>query len=301
MAGVAFWGDLIQTEPWPIFRRPFVVAEIGLNHNGDISIAKKLIDVAKEAGCDAVKFQKRTPELCVPPHQREVPRETPWGVMSYMEYRRRIEFGKPEYDEINAYCKSLNMSWFASVWDIPSIQFMRGYNPPYYKIPSALLVHQELLIMTAAEMKMTFLSVGMSDYSEIDRAVRIFKKSGCPFILMHAVSEYPAADNILNLQQLTVLRERYKVIVGYSGHEMTTLPCMVAVTMGAAAIERHITLDRTMWGTDQASSLEPRELREMVKAIKAIPSIVGDGERVVTEREKENAKRLRYYKGLILQ
>lgn len=295
MAQPEFWNDFVQTEPWPIVRKPLVVAEIGINHNGSVEIAKQLIDIAKDKGCQAVKFQKRTPELCVPPHQRDVPRDTPWGRMTYFEYKLRIEFGKPEFDEIDAYCRKLGMAWFASAWDLDSQAFLRGYDLPYNKIASAMLIHVDLLRAVAAEGKMTLVSVGMSEYAEIDAAVEIFRAAKCPFILMHSVSEYPATNDILNLRQIDVLRRRYGVPVGYSGHEMTMLPGVLAVMMGAVAIERHITVNRAMWGTDHASSLEPQGLHTLMNYIGQIPTILGSGERVVTAKEKENANKMRYF------
>lgn len=297
MAQAEFWNDLIQSEPWPIARSPLVVAEIGINHNGSVDIAKQLIDVAKTMGCQAVKFQKRTPELCVPPHQRDVLRETPWGLMTYFEYKLRIEFGKPEFDEIDAYCRQVGIRWFASAWDVESQLFLRAYDLPYNKIASAMLVHTELLETVAAEGKMTLISVGMSEYAEIDAAVEIFYRAGCPFILMHSVSEYPAANDVLNLRQIEVLRRRYKVPVGYSGHEMTMLPGVLAVMMGAVAIERHITINRAMWGTDHASSLEPKGLETLMNYIGQIPAILGSGERIVTENERRNANKMRFFRG----
>jgi N-acetylneuraminate synthase len=291
----AFWEDFIQTEPWPIVRKPLVIAEVGVNHNGEVAIAKQLIDVAKQKGCGAVKFQKRTPELCVPPEQRGILRETPWGVISYGEYREKIEFGKAEYDEIDLYCKKVGMPWFASAWDLPSQQFLRSYDLPYNKIASPMLVHLELLHTVAAEGKLTFIAIGMSEYEQIDVAVDIFRGAGCPFILMHTVSEYPCGHEVLNLRQIVTCRDRYKVPIGYSGHEPTMLPGLLAVMMGAVAIERHITISRAMWGTDHPFSLEPRGVETLTNYIRQIPIILGSGERVVTEKEKANARKLRHF------
>ncbi len=295
MENLPFWKDYIQTEPWPIARHPFIIGEIGINHNGDINLAKQIIDMAHAKGCNAVKFQKRTPELCVPLHQRDIPRETPWGLITYLEYKNKIEFDKVEYDEIDAHCRKLGIPWFASAWDIPSLEFLRNYDCPYNKIPSALLVYKELLTAVANEGKMTFISVGMSEYPEIDAAVEIFHRAKCPFILMHSVSEYPAPNEVLNLRQILSLRERYGVPVGYSGHEMTMLPGVLAAMVGAVAIERHITLNRAFWGTDHAASLEPRGMEILTNYIGWIPTILGTGERVVTEGERKNSKKLRYF------
>lgn len=295
VAGTEFWNDFVQIEPWPIIRKPLVVAEIGINHNGSVEVAKQLIKVAKQSGCQAVKFQKRTPELCVPSHQKDVLRETPWGQMTYFEYKKRIEFGKVEFDEIDAYCRELEIGWFASAWDLESLKFLRLYDTPYHKIASAMLVHTELLKSVAAEGKMTMVSVGMSEYSEIDAAVDIFKTAQCPFILMHSISEYPTPNEVLNLRQIDVLRRRYGAPVGYSGHEMSLLPSVLAVMIGAVAIEHHITLDRKMWGTDQSSSLEPQEFQALMNDLQQIPVMLGSGERIVTEKEKQNARKMRYF------
>ena len=294
MTEKAFWEDFIQTVPWPIARRPYVIAEIGINHNGDLKLAKQMIESAQRCGVQAVKFQKRTPELCVPPHQRDIPRETPWGLMTYMDYRYRIEFGRQEYDEIDAFCRTLGIDWFASAWDLPSLEFLRVYDAPYNKIPSAMLTNRALVRRVALEGKMTFISTGMSEYPDIDYIVSLFRDLGCPFILMHAVSEYPVANNKLNLRQITALRNRYGCPVGNSGHESTMLPSLIAVMMGAVAIERHFTINRALWGTDQAASLEPRGLATLMNYITQVPVILGSGERVITEKEKENARKLRF-------
>lgn len=291
-----FWNNLIQKEPWPIVRNPLVIAEIGINHNGSVDIAKQLIDLAKSKGCGAVKFQKRTPELCVPDHQRDILRDTPWGLMTYFEYKKKIEFGIAEYDEIDRYCRELGIQWFASTWDVESQEFMRNYDTPYNKVASAMLTNVELLQAIALEGKMTFISVGMSDYDQIDKAVEIFRRVSCPYILMHSVSEYPAANDVLNLRQIVMLRQRYGVPVGYSGHEMTMLPGVLAVMMGAVAIERHITINRAMWGTDHAASLEPKGLETLMNYIGQIPSILGTGDKVITETEKRNALKMRFYR-----
>jgi N-acetylneuraminate synthase len=296
MSTLTFWNDLIQQEPWPIARNPLVIAEIGINHNGSVDIAKQLIDIAKSKGCGAVKFQKRTPELCVPDHQRDMPRDTPWGLMSYFEYKKKIEFGIGEYDEIDRYCREIGIQWFTSNWDLESQEFMRAYDTPYNKVASAMLTNIELLQAMASEGKMTFISVGMSNYGQIDTAVDVFRRADCPYILMHSVSEYPAANEVLNLRQIVMLRQRYGVPVGYSGHEMTMLPGVLAVMMGAVAVERHITISRAMWGTDHASSLEPKGLETLMNYIGQIPLILGTGEKVITETEKQNALKMRFYR-----
>jgi N-acetylneuraminate synthase len=295
MTDTFFWEDFVQTEPWPIVRKPYVIAEIGINHNGDVDLAKEMIAKAHECGCQAVKFQKRTPELCVPPHQRDTPRDTPWGNITYMEYRYKVEFEKKEYDEIDAFCKKLGIDWFASAWDVPSLEFLRTYDCPYNKIPSAMITHRELVKQVALEGKMTFISTGMSEYSDIDYIVSLFRELKCPFILLHAVSEYPVSNDKLNLRHITTLRERYKCPVGNSGHESTMLPSLIAMMMGAVAIERHFTINRAMWGTDQAASLEPRGLATLMNYINQIPYVLGSGEHVISEQEKANAKKLRFF------
>jgi len=295
MSDKPFWEDFIQTEPWPIVRKPYIIAEIGINHNGDVILAKQMIKSAYQCGCQAVKFQKRTPELCVPQHQRDILRETPWGLITYMEYRKKIEFGRQEYDEIDAYCRELGVDWFASAWDIPSLEFLRKYQSPYNKIASAMLTHRELARQIALEGKMTFISTGMSEYSDIDYIVRLFTDIGCPYILMHSVSEYPLTNDKVNLRQITTLRERYHCPVGNSGHESTMLPSLLAAMMGAVAIERHFTINRAMWGTDQAASLEPRGMAVLTNYIHQIPLVLGSGERIVTEQEKVNARKLRTF------
>jgi len=295
MSEKPFWEDFIQTEPWPIVLKPYVIAEIGINHNGDVILAKQMVKSAYQCGCQAVKFQKRTPELCVPPHQRNVLRETPWGLITYMEYRYKIEFGRKEYDEIDSFCRELGVDWFASAWDVPSLEFLRKYNSQYNKIPSAMLTNRELVRQVALEKKMTFISTGMSAYADVDYIVSLFRDIDCPFILMHSVSEYPVANDDLNLRQITALRSRYNCPVGNSGHESTMLPSLVAVMIGAVAIERHFTISRVFWGTDQAASLEPRGMATLMNYINQVPHILGTGERVITEKEKVNAKKLRFF------
>jgi N-acetylneuraminate synthase len=273
----------------------YVIAEIGINHNGDLKLAKELIAMAKDAGCDAVKFQKRTPEICVPPEQRDIPRETPWGVMSYMQYKHRIEFGEEEYRQIGILCEELEIEWSASAWDVPSQIFLRQYNLPFNKIASAMLTNDELLNLVAEEQKPTFVSTGMSTLEQIDNAVEIFEAKNCPIVLMHTVSTYPAQPSDLNLRMIETLRNRYgKIPVGYSGHEPNVSPSIIAVALGAVAVERHITLDRSTFGTDQSASLEKRGLEKLVSEIRRIPIVLGDGVKVVTDQENEIAKKLRY-------
>lgn len=273
----------------------FVIAEAGINHNGDIAIAKRLIDVAKSAGCDAVKFQKRTPEVCVPEAMRNVMRETPWGDMTYFDYKKKIEFGKEEYDEIDAYCKKMDIAWSASAWDIPSLDFLAQYDLPFHKIASALATYVPFITKIAEEGKLTYASTGMCNWEEIDQLVGIFKKAGCPFVLMHTISTYPAEESQLNLKMIETLADRYGVPVGYSGHEPSVSPSITAAALGAVAIERHITIDRSMWGTDHSASLEPAGLSNLVGSLRKVRSSMGDGIRKVVPGEAEIAKKMRYW------
>lgn len=268
-----------------------IVAEIGINHNGDIDLAKRLIRVAVASGCDAVKLQKRTPELCVPPAQRSVMRETPWGYISYMDYRKKVEFGQEEYNEIHRYCETEDVLWFASCWDEPSVDFMQQFDPPCYKIASASLTNDALLKHTRAMGKPLLLSTGMSSVEQIDHAVEVLGSDD--LILMHTVSTYPARYDELNLLAIRTLRERYKVPVGYSGHETGLASTVAAVALGACCVERHITLDRAMWGSDHAASLEPTGLTRICRDIRLIETSMGTGEKKILERELPIIARLR--------
>lgn len=287
--------NLLQETPWQISSHIYVIGEIGINHNGDLEIAKKLIDMAKVADCDAVKFQKRTIEIVYTKEVLDASRESPWGT-TQREQKEGLEFGEAEYDEIDRYCRQVGIDWFASAWDVPSQHFLRKYEAPYNKVASAMAQHEGLLKAVAEEHKPTFISVGMCTYEDIDRAVEIFRQHDCPFVLMHTVSEYPAPEEKLNLRGIVDLRERYNCPVGYSGHEPSVSPSVMAGVMGAVAIERHITLDRAMYGSDQAASLEKPGLESMVTQIRKISKILGNGERVITEGEQAVADKLRYWK-----
>jgi len=273
---------------------PFVIAEIGINHNGDISIAKKLIDTAKGAGCDAVKFQKRTIDIVYPKEVLDAPRESPFGTTQRAQ-KEGLEFKKNEYDIIDQYCKTKQIFWMASAWDIDSQVFLRQYNLKYNKVASAMLTNLPLLNVIAKEKKPTFISTGMSTFNHIDQAVEIFGREGCPFTLLHCVSTYPCEDNECNLAVMAELKKRYHCEVGYSGHERGILPTVLAVALGAAAIERHITLDRKMYGSDQEASLGSDELILMMDQIRAVPKIIGDGLKRPSEKEMAIAKKLRYF------
>ena len=261
----------------------YIIAEIGINHNGDIAIAKQLMDVAVETGCDAVKFQKRTPEICVPEEQKSVPRETPWGTMTYFEYKKRIEFEQPEFEQIDAYAKKIGIDWFASPWDVPSVDFLEGFNVPCQKIASACLTDSELLTAINKTKTTTILSTGMSSIEEIDKAVSLL--SNVPLAIAQATSTYPAEASELNLRALQTFAEKYKVPVGYSGHERGLQVTIAAVALGATFIERHITLDRSMWGTDHSASLEPEGLKKLVRDIRIVELALGDGKKKVYDSE----------------
>ncbi len=269
----------------------YVIAEIGINHNGDVEIAKQLIDVAVEAGCDAVKFQKRTPEICVPLDQRDKMRETPWGDMTYLAYKERTEFWESEYRQIDEHAAGLGIQWFASPWDVPSVDFLEGFGVPTHKVASASLTDEALLKALAATGKPLIVSTGMSTIDEIDRAMELL--AGSDVVLLHSTSTYPCPPEESNLRTITTLRERYRVPVGYSGHERGLQVTLGAVALGAVAVERHITLDRTMWGSDHAASVEPQGLRHLVRDIRIIETALGDGVKRVFPGEEEPRRRLR--------
>ena len=261
----------------------YVIAEIGINHNGDIEIAKQLMDVAVETGCDAVKFQKRTPEICVPEEQKSIPRETPWGSMTYFEYKKRIEFEQSEFEQIDAYAKKIGIDWFASPWDVPSVDFLESFNVPCQKIASACLTDSELLSAVNKTKTTTILSTGMSSMPEIDKAVDLL--NNVPLAIAQATSTYPAEASELNLRAIQTFAEKYKVPVGYSGHERGLQVTIAAVALGAVFVERHITLDRSMWGTDHSASLEPEGLKKLVRDIRIIELALGDGKKKVYDSE----------------
>ena len=271
----------------------FIIAEIGINHNGDVEIAKKLIQMAKSAGCDAVKFQKRTVEKAYSKEILDMPRDSPWGSTTRDE-KMHLEFGKSEYDQISKFCVLNEIEWFASSWDVDSQKFLRQYDLKHNKVASAMITNNELLNCIAEEKKSTFISTGMSTISEIESAVNIFKNHGCPFELMHTNSSYPMKYEEANLNCLKTLKEKFHCNVGYSGHEVgASLVCVPAVLLGATSIERHITLDRTMYGSDHAASLESRGLNILVRDIRMLDQILGDGVKRVWPSELVKKKRLR--------
>ena len=271
----------------------FITAEIGINHNGDIKIAKKLIKIAKDTGCDAVKFQKRTVEKVYSKDMLDSPRDSPWGI-TQRDQKNGLEFTLKQYELIDKYCKKLKIPWFASCWDIQSQIELSKFNTKYNKIASAMLTHEKLLRTVAEEKKYTFISTGMSTLSEISKAVSIFKKYKCNFELMHSHSAYPMPAEEANLKVINTLQKKFNCKVGYSGHETGSyLLCVTAVLLGASSIERHITLDRSMYGSDQAASLEPKGLERMVRDIRSLSHILGDGKKIIWNSELPAKKKLR--------
>jgi N-acetylneuraminate synthase len=274
-------------------RVPYLIAEIGINHNGDMALAKRMIADSHAAGFDAVKFQKRTIDIVYDKAMLDSPRESPWGT-TQRQQKEGLEFGKAQYDEIDRYCKDLGIAWSASCWDMKSFEFLKAYDPPFHKIASPMLGHKPLLKATAAEGKKTFVSTGMSELSEIDAVVEIFKKANCPFELMHCNSTYPMKAEDANLLCIPMLRERYGCDVGYSGHETSLVTvCIAAVALGATSIERHVTLDRAMYGSDQAASIETKALKSFTTAVKAIPGALGTGKKSILPTEVSAREKLR--------
>lgn len=269
----------------------YIVAEIGINHNGEVANAKRLMDAARHAGVDAVKFQKRTPELATPPDQQNVMRETPWGYITYLDYRRRMEFSLEQYQEIDAYARKIGITWFVSVWDEPSVDFMEAFDPVTYKVPSAALTDQGLMKKLHSTGRPVILSTGMSNSDQIRSAVKLLDLEN--LIICHTTSSYPCAPEELNLRMIETLRKEYPCPIGYSGHEVGLIPSAVAVAFGACLVERHITLDRAMWGSDQAASVEPWGFEHLVKYIRVTEKSLGDGVKKVYESEIPSMKKLR--------
>ena len=269
----------------------FVIAEIGINHNGDVNLARKLVAAADLAGCDAVKFQRRTPEVCTPPAQRDILRETPWGLITYLDYRHRVEFDAAAYREIDDHCRTTGILWFASCWDIPALESLDPFDPPCYKIASACLTDDDLLREHRRRGKPLIVSTGMSTLDEIDHAVGLLGTD--QLLLMHTTSTYPAKPEELNLRAIQSLAERYGVPVGYSGHEVGLSTTLAAVTLGACIVERHITLDRASWGSDQAASVEPHGMARLVRDIRTVEAALGDGVKRVYDSELPIRAKLR--------
>jgi N-acetylneuraminate synthase len=278
-----------------VLKKPILIAEIGINHNGSIKLAKKLIDLAKKYKFDFVKFQKRDLNICIPNDQKNILRETPWGLISYYNYKKKIEFNLDDYQEIDNYCKKKDIKWFASSWDKKSQVLLRKFNFNFNKVASAMITNTEFLELVASEKKTTLISTGMCNLSDIKNAVGIFKKRNCPFILMHCVSTYPCPEDNLNLLMIQKLMRIFKCKVGYSGHESTVSPTILAWYLGACVIERHITLDRAMWGTDQSASLAEEGIKNLTNIIYKTPFMLGDGIKKFSRIEKNIAKKFRYW------
>ena len=274
----------------------YIIAEVGINHNGDVGNAKKIIDAAVHAGADAVKFQKRTPEICTPPDQQTQMRETPWGYITYLDYRYKVEFNEEQYREIDRYCKERKIDWLVSVWDEPSVDFMEQFETPAYKIPSASLTDRSLLKHVRRTGKPIIISTGMSTMEQIQRGVDTIGSEN--LIIMHCTSTYPCEPSELNLNMIGTLRKEFpNNPIGYSGHEVGLVPSAIAVALGASSLERHITLDRAMWGSDQAASVEPAGFERLVKYIRVTEASLGDGVKKVYASEKPSMLRLRRMNG----
>lgn len=290
MAKAVKIGETWVGEGYPVY----VIGEIGINHNGDVEIAKKLIREAYHAGLNAVKFQKRTPEICVPKEQQLLMRDTPWGYISYLDYRYKVEFDDSQYLEIDTLSKSLGISWFVSVWDEPSVDFMEKFNPVCYKVPSASLTDLPLLKKLRSTGRPLILSTGMSTFEQIKYAINHIGTEN--LIITHTTSAYPCDPEELNLKMIETLQKEFNCPIGYSGHEVGLVPSAVAVALGACLVERHITLDRAMWGSDQAASVEPQGMEKLVKYIRVTEKSLGDGVKKVYDSEKSSLQKLRRVK-----
>ena len=289
-------GDRLVGPGQPVY----VIGEIGINHNGDLRNALALIEHAKAAGMDAVKFQKRTPEVCTPRDQWDVERDTPWGRMTYLEYRHRVEFGADEYRQIDEYCHEIGIDWFASPWDTESVDFLTAYNTPVFKVASACLTDDALLKAMRDTGRTVILSSGMSTPEQIRHAVELLGSRQT--VLLHATSTYPAAAEQLNLRMINTLAEEYpNVPIGYSGHEVGLQTTLCAVALGACVVERHITLDRAMWGSDQSASVEPEGMRRLMRDIRVLESSLGDGVKQVYAEEHAAMRKLRRFAGVVAE
>jgi len=272
---------------------PYFIGEIGINHNGDLGIAKKLIDAIKACNWNCAKFQKRNPDKAVPEHQKGVPRDTPWGRMTYLEYKQRVELSRTDYDEIDRYCREKPLEWTASVWDLDSLHFLLEYDVPFLKIPSAKLTNDELVSEAAASGKPLVVSTGMSELKEVDHAINLIIAKGTKPVVMHTNSSYPTPRAELNLSLIPVLKERYDCVVGYSGHEADLEPTVIAVALGARVVERHVTLSHDMWGTDQKWSLDVLAMDMLRKRCAEVDVILGASLKRVTPSEIETCRKLR--------
>jgi len=292
--------DLEDTEELNNFKRKrtYLIAEIGINHNGSLTDAKKLIKLSKKYDFDAVKFQKRDLDICVPEHQKTVMRETPWGLISYLDYKKKIEFNISQYKILRDYCNKLDIDIFASCWDINSLNQLKKLKFRYNKIASAMITNLKFLESVAKERKKTFISTGMCNMKDIEKAVKIFNAHNCEFVLMHSVSVYPCDESLLNLNFIRTLKKKFKCEIGYSGHESSVSPSITAFFLGADYIERHITLDRANWGTDQAASLEDVGMERLTTLIRKIPKSLGNGNKKFLFDEKVNEKKMRYWENV---
>lgn len=276
-------------------KHPYLIAEIGINHNGSISNAKKLMDIAKQNKFDCVKFQKRDPDICVPEHQKNIMRETPWGNITYLDYKKKIEFNLNDFQKLKKYAKKIKIDIFASCFDIKSLDIIKKLKFKFNKIPSALITNKKFLEKVAQQKKLTFISTGMCNLHDISEAVKIFKKFKCRYILFHCVSLYPCPEEKLNLNMIIALKKKFKCPVGYSGHEPSVSPSIYAYMLGANIIERHITLDRSMWGTDQAASLAPDGMKMFSSIIKKSSKIFGNGIKKFYNEEKKMLSKFKYW------
>jgi len=276
-------------------KKPFLIAEIGINHNGSVNEAKKLINLAKKYNFDFVKFQKRDLNICIPEDQKYMQRETPWGYISYLDYKKKIELSVKQYKELANYCKKINIGMFASCWDINSLALMKKFNFKYNKVASAMITNLDFLKLVAKQKRKTFISTGMCVMKDIENAVKIFKKYKCKFVLMHSISVYPCDEKLLNLNLILTLKNKFKCEVGYSGHESSVSPSITAFLMGADYIERHITLDRASWGTDQSASLSESGIEGLTAQLNKIPLTLGDGKKCFLQGEKKVSKKQRYW------
>ncbi len=273
-------------------KRTFFIAEIGINHNGDIKNALKLIEASKLAGCDAVKFQKRTPKIATPKNSWNVMRDTPWGRIKYIDYKKKIEFGKKEYDVIDKFCKKIGILWTASCWDVPSVKFIEKYNVKFHKVPSACITDIELLETLKKTKKPIIISTGMSSEQQINKAVKTLSQKNLS--ILHCNSSYPAQNHQLNLKYIQKLKMKFKKsVIGYSGHEMNLSSSVAAVVLGAKIIERHITLDKSMWGTDQQASIEPIGFARLIRDVRNVESSLGKPLKIIYPEEKKIMSKLR--------
>lgn len=277
-------------------QKPYLIAEIGINHNGSVNLAKKIIKIAKKNNFNAVKFQKRDLEICIPQSERSKLRQTIWGEITYMDYKKKIEFHKKEFDQLVKFCKKIKIDIFCSAFDVKSLKFLKKYKFKYSKVPSAMITNKKFLIEVAKEKKKTFISTGMCQLKDITEAVKIFKKNNCKFVLMHCVSEYPCPEENLNLNLIKTLKKKFKCEVGYSGHESSVSPSIFAWMLGANYIERHVTDDRARWGTDQASSLAPEGMKNLSSILLAAHKFFGDGIKRISKTERLILQKFKYWK-----